>query len=504
MTKPYILSIDEGTTGSTCMVFDQEGAALAKVNHEFTQYFPDPGCVEHDPEEIWSVTLQAVTDAVQEAGLGPKDITAVGITNQRETTVLWDKESGKAEGRAIVWQCRRSADICAEMKKAGQEVIFHEKTGLLLDPYFSGTKLTWVVRHDPERAARARAGELAFGTVDSWLLHKLTGGKVHATDVSNASRTLMFDINRLGWDSELIKILGVGDFILPEVCESSHIFGYTDPDSFLGIEAPVAGIAGDQQAALFGQACFRPGMTKNTYGTGSFVLMNIGEVPRLSQRGILTTIAWGINGHTYYALEGSIFVTGAAINWLRDGLGMIKNAQEIEPLALSVEDSEGVYFVPAFVGLGAPYWDPQARALMLGMTRGTTRAHLARAVIESMAYQTADVVQLMQRESGVHLKELRVDGGASVMDLLLQIQADLLQVPVRRPVIAETTALGAAMLAGLAMGIWESQEELSARWKMDREALPQSNDAEMKKRYAIWKQAVEKSLGWADILASLD
>jgi len=294
------------------------------------------------------------------------------------------------------------------------------------------------------------------------------------------------------------------EHILPEVCESSHIFGYTDPDSFLGIEAPVAGIAGDQQAALFGQACFRPGMTKNTYGTGSFVLMNIGEVPRLSQRGILTTIAWGINGHTYYALEGSIFVTGAAINWLRDGLGMIKNAQEIEPLALSVEDSDGVYFVPAFVGLGAPYWDPQARALMLGMTRGTTRAHLARAVIESMAYQTADVVQLMQQESGVHLQELRVDGGASVMDLLLQIQADLLRVPVRRPVIAETTALGAAMLAGLAMGIWESQEELSARWKMDREALPQSNDAEMKKRYAIWKQAVEKSLGWADILASLD
>ncbi len=504
MTEPHILAIDQGTTGSTCMIFDREGSPLAKANHEFTQYFPEPGCVEHDPEEIWSVTLRAVVDSMQQASLGAKDISAVGITNQRETTVLWDRESGRAEGRAIVWQCRRSADICTELKKAGRETVFHNKTGLLLDPYFSGTKLTWIMRHDPERAARARAGELAFGTVDSWLLQKLTGGQVHATDVSNASRTLMFDIQSRQWDPELIEILGVGDFILPEVCESSHVFGTTDPNAFLGIEAPVAGIAGDQQAALFGQACFRPGMTKNTYGTGSFVLMNIGPVPKLSQRGILTTIAWGLGGQTIYALEGSIFVTGAAIQWLRDGMGIIKTAQEIEPLALQVDDTDGVYFVPAFVGLGAPYWDPQARALMLGMTRGTSRAHLARAVIESMAYQTTDVVQLMQQESGVNLKELRVDGGASVMDLLLQIQADLLRVPVRRPVIPETTAQGAAMLAGLALGIWKDQEELSALWKMDREALPRANELEMKKRYSIWKQAVEKSLGWADILASLD
>ncbi len=504
MTEPYILAIDQGTTGSTCMIFDRSGASLAKANHEFTQYFPEPGCVEHDPEEIWSVTLRAVVDAMQQASLGAKDIAAVGITNQRETTVVWDRETGRAEGKAIVWQCRRSADICAELKRAGHEHTFHDKTGLLLDPYFSGTKLTWIMRHDPERAARARAGELAFGTIDCWLLNKLTGGRVHATDVSNASRTLMFDIGRRQWDPELIGILGVGDFVLPEVCESSHVFGTTDPNAFLGIEAPVAGIAGDQQAALFGQACYKPGMTKNTYGTGSFVLMNIGPVPKMSQRGILTTIAWGLDGQTTYALEGSIFVTGAAIQWLRDGLGVIQTAKEIEPLALEVDDTDGVYFVPAFVGLGAPYWDPQARALMLGMTRGTSRAHLARAVIESMAYQTADVVQLMQQESGVNLSELRVDGGASVMDLLLQIQADLLRVPVRRPVIPETTAQGAAMLAGLAMGVWGSQEELADIWKLDREALPQPNEAEMKKRYGIWKQAVEKSLGWADIVGNLD
>ncbi len=504
MTEPYILAIDQGTTGSTCMVFDRTGKPRAKVNHEFTQHFPEPGCVEHDPEEIWSVTLRAVADAMQAGGLGPRDIAGVGITNQRETTVLWDRETGRAEGRAIVWQCRRSADICSELKRAGREAAFHDATGLLLDPYFSGTKLTWVMRHDAARAARARAGQLAFGTVDSWILHKLTGGRVHATDVSNASRTLMFDIHARRWDNELIDILGVGDFVLPEVCESSHIYGHTDPDSFLGIEAPVAGIAGDQQAALFGQACFQPGMTKNTYGTGSFVLMNIGEVPKLSQRGILTTIAWGLGGRTFYALEGSIFVTGAAIQWLRDGLGIIHTAQEIEPLARQAEDTEGVYFVPAFVGLGAPYWDPQARALMLGMTRGTTRAHLARAVIESMAFQTADVVHLMQQESGVELAELRVDGGASVMDLLLEIQADLLRVPVRRPVVPETTAQGAAMLAGLALGVWGSQEELAALWKMDREALPRANEPEMKRRHAIWKQAVEKSLGWADIVAIQD
>ncbi|MHB8781627.1 MAG: glycerol kinase GlpK [Candidatus Geothermincolia bacterium] len=500
MNEAFILAIDQGTTGSTCMVFDADGRTRAKANHEFKQYFPEPGLVEHDPDEIWSVTLRAVVDAMQQAELGPRDITAVGITNQRETAVLWDAESGRAIGRAIVWQDRRSADICTELREAGHEPLFRERTGLLLDPYFSGTKLSWIKRHDAERARLTEAGQLAFGTIDSWLLHRLTGGKVHATDVSNASRTLLFNINTRAWDDELIRLLGAGGFILPEVCESSHLFGHTDPESFLGIEAPISGIAGDQQAALFGQCCFDPGMTKNTYGTGSFVLMNIGETPKLSQRGLLTTIAWGIRGKTYYALEGSIFITGAAINWLRDGLRLIKDAKEIEPLARKVADTEGVYFVPALVGMGAPYWDPQARAVLIGMTRGTNRSHVARAVIESMAFQTADVVELMQRESGVTLSELRVDGGASVMDLLLQTQADLLRVPVRRPAVTETTALGAALLAGLGVGLWNGVDELKTRWKMEREALPLADEAQVAHRYAIWRRAVEKSLGWAEVL----
>jgi len=499
MPKAAILSIDEGTTSTRCMCFGPDQRVLSSVQYEFEQCFPQPGWVEHRPEEIWEATLRAAAEAVSQAGLKPSDVAAVGVTNQRETTVLWEREGGRVVRPAIVWQCRRSSDICARLKEEGCEEEVHEKTGLLLDPYFSGTKLSWVMENEPETARRAQAGELAFGTMDSFLLHRMTGGKVHATDYSNASRTLLFNLQTLGWDPGLADILGVPLSLLPEVRESSGVFGVTDPSRFAGIEAPVAGIAGDQQAALFGQCCFYPGMTKNTYGTGSFVLMNIGKEPRLSRRGLLTTVAWGLNGEVSYALEGAIFVTGAAIQWLRDGLGIIGHASETNDLAAAVPDTGGVYFVPAFVGLGAPYWDPEARALAIGMTRGTNRSHLARAVVESMAYQTADVVALMQEESGVELKELRVDGGASVMPLLLQFQADLLGVRVRRPVIAETTALGAALLAGLAVGIWKGLDEIEERWALDREATPSTDRRRMQSLHQGWKKAVQRSLGWAAV-----
>ncbi len=493
-----VLAIDQGTTGTKCTCFDRDQRPLSSASLEFTQHFPQPGWVEHDAEEIWETTLEAARQALREAGAAPEDVAAVGITNQRETTVVWERESGRPVRKAIVWQCRRSADICRRCVESGLGETFHRKTGLVLDPYFSGTKLTWIMENEPHIARRAPSGELCFGTIDSWLLFRLTGGRVHASDVSNASRTLLFNIHDLAWDEELARACGVPMSMLPEVRESSGIFGETDPAAFLGISAPVAGIAGDQQAALFGQACFRPGMTKNTYGTGSFVLMNIGGEPRISQRGMLTTIAWSIGGEVTYALEGSIFITGAAVNWLRDGLRIISEVSEIDELAASVEDTGGVYFVPAFVGLGAPYWDPRARALLIGMTRGTNRAHVARAVIESMALQTADVVEAMVAETGVALKELRVDGGASVMDMLLQYQADLLGVPVRRPIVSETTSLGAALLAGLAVGIWKDLEEIEERWQLDREALPDPGAAErVRAMRRDWKRAVERSMGWA-------
>ena len=492
-----VLAIDQGTTGTKCMCFDCDQRSLGTASLEFTQHFPHPGWVEHDAEEIWESTREAARRALQEAGAAPRDVAAVGITNQRETTVIWERETGRPVRKAIVWQCRRSADICRRFLEKGLGDTFHRKTGLVLDPYFSGSKLTWVMENEPDIARRAEAGELCFGTIDSWLLFRLTGGSVHATDVSNASRTLIFNIHDLAWDEELAEACGVPAAMLPKVRESSGVFGETDPGAFLGIRAPVAGIAGDQQAALFGQACFRPGMTKNTYGTGSFVLMNIGGEPSLSRKGMLTTVAWSIGGEVTYALEGSIFITGAAVNWLRDGLGIISEVSEVEELAASVEDTGGVYFVPAFVGLGAPYWDPRARALLIGLTRGTGRAHVARAAIESMALQTADVVETMVAETGVALKELRVDGGASVMDLLLQYQADLLGVPVRRPVVSETTSLGAALLAGLATGIWKNMEEIEERWQVDREALPNPAGAErVKVMRRDWRRAVERSLGW--------
>jgi glycerol kinase len=492
-----ILAIDQGTTGTKCICYDRDQQPLSSVSHEFKQYYPQPGWVEHDAEEIWERTCASAQQALREAGAGPADIAAVGITNQRETTVLWDRATGRPVRKAIVWQCRRSADICQRLKTEGREETIRNKTGLVIDPYFSGTKLTWVMENEPEIARRAEAGELCFGTIDSWLLYRLTGGRVHATDVSNASRTLLFNIGDLAWDPELAGICGVPMSILPEVKESSGIFGETDPEAFLGVNAPIAGVAGDQQAALFGQACFHPGMTKNTYGTGSFVLMNIGGEVRLSKKGMLTTVAWSMGGEATYAMEGAIFITGAAVNWLRDGLEIIKDVSEIDELAAEVEDSGGVYFVPAFVGLGAPYWDPQARALLIGMTRGTGRAHIARAVVESMALQTADVVDVMREESGIPLKELRVDGGASVMDMLLQYQADLLEVPVRRPVVSETTSLGAALLAGLAIGFWKSVEEVEARWRLDREALPDPGSADrVRVMRGDWKRAVERSLDW--------
>ena len=493
-----ILAIDEGTTGTKCICFDRDQQPLSSVSLEFKQYYPQPGWVEHDAEEIWERTCEAARQALGEAGAAPADVAAVGITNQRETAVIWDRDTGKPVRKAIVWQCRRSADICRRCIDKGLEDIVREKTGLVLDPYFSGTKLTWVMENEPEIARRAEAGELCFGTIDSWLIYRLTGGRVHATDVSNASRTLLFNIRDLTWDPELAGMCAVPMSMLPEVKESCGIFGETDPEAFLGIAAPISGVAGDQQAALFGQACFHPGMTKNTYGTGSFVLMNIGGEPRSSEKGMLTTIAWSMGGQVTYAMEGAIFITGAAVNWLRDGLKIIDKASEIDELAAQVEDTGGVYFVPAFVGLGAPYWDPEARALLIGMTRGTGRAHIARAVIESMALQTAEVVEVMREETGIPLKELRVDGGASVMDMLLQYQADLLGVPVRRPVISETTSLGAALLAGLATGFWKSTGEVEERWKLGREALPDASAAtRVTQMRRDWKRAVERSLDWA-------
>ncbi len=493
-----VLAIDEGTTGTKCICFDRDQKPLSSVSLEFQQYYPQPGWVEHDAEEIWERTREAARRALDEAGAAPEDVAAVGITNQRETTVIWDRASGRPVRKAIVWQCRRSAEICRRCMDDGLEDMVRDRTGLVLDPYFSGTKLTWVMENEPDIARRAEAGELCFGTIDSWLIHRLTAGRVHATDVSNASRTLLFNIRDLAWDPELAAICAVPMSMLPEVRESCGVFGETDAEAFLGVTAPIAGVAGDQQAALFGQACFRPGMTKNTYGTGSFVLMNIGSEPRFSGKGLLTTVAWAMEGKTTYALEGAIFITGAAVNWLRDGLQIIEHVSEIDELAARVEDTGGVYFVPALVGLGAPHWDPRARALLIGMTRGTGRAHIARAVIESMALQTADVVEVMQEEAGIPLKELRVDGGASVMEMLLRYQADLLGVPVRRPVISETTALGAALLAGLATGFWKSLEEIEERWKLDREALPDKGTAErVRIMRRDWKRAVERSLDWA-------
>jgi glycerol kinase len=498
MEKGYILAIDQGTTGSTVLVFDGAGEVCGRAGAEFPQYYPRPAWVEHDPEELWTVTLKVVTEALQQAGADPAAVRAIGIANQRETALLWDRRSGMPVARAVVWQDRRTARLCDELKQEGLEPLWQQKTGLLIDPYFSATKVHWLLENIDGLRSRADAGEIVFGTVDSWLVWKLTGGKCHVTDYSNASRTLLYNIHQLDWDDEILARFDIPRHMLPTVKPSSCVYGETDPRVFFGHRVPIAGIAGDQQAALFGQACYRRGLAKNTYGTGSFLLMNIGREAVTSRQRLLTTIAWGIGDEPVeYALEGSIFITGAAIQWLRDGLGVIASAAESEQLATSLAGNDGVYFVPALTGLGAPHWDPYARGLIIGLTRGTGRAHLARAALESIAYQTRDVVEAMSRESGIQLRELRADGGAVANRFLMQFQSDLLGVPVEVPVITETTALGAACLAGLAVGFWASREELAERWRVARRYEPKMAPAQREELQARWRQAVERSLGWA-------
>ncbi|PZN09466.1 glycerol kinase GlpK [Thermaerobacter composti] len=493
----YVLALDQGTTSSRAILFDRQGSIVAVRNQEFRQIYPRPGWVEHDPLDIWDSQIAVAKAVLKEAGASPADVAAIGVTNQRETTVVWDRETGEPVHNAIVWQDRRTADLCGDLKRRGREALFREKTGLVIDPYFSGTKIAWLLDHVPGLRQRAERGEVLFGTVDAWLVWKLTGGRVHLTDYSNASRTLIFNIHTLDWDEELLDELGIPRAMLPEVRPSSQVYGETDPALFGG-PIPIAGIAGDQQAALFGQACFRPGMAKNTYGTGAFVLMHTGERPARSEHGLITTVAWGIDGKVEYALEGSIFIAGAVVQWLRDELKIIDKAADTEPLARSVEDTGGVYLVPAFAGLGAPYWDPYARGTIVGITRGTGRAHLARAALESIAYQTRDVLGAMEADSGLTLSALRVDGGAVVNDFLMQFQADVLGVPVDRPVVNETTALGAAYLAGLAVGFWKSREEIEQFWQRDRRFEPAMPEDVRERLYAGWRRAVERAKGWEE------
>jgi glycerol kinase len=491
-----IVAIDAGTTGMTVLVVDEEGAVLGKGYREFPQRFPEPGWVEHDPEDWWKALLPSANAALQAAGTSAADVTGVGITNQRETTVVWDRRTLQPVHPAIVWQDRRTAEACDILRDEGWDPRIRERTGLMLDPYFSGTKVAWILDHVPGAREEAEAGRLAFGTVDSYLLARLTGGAIHATDRTNASRTMLYDIHRLEWDGEILERLGLPPSLLPAIQGSGGRFGPVDPDLFLGISAPVSGMAGDQQAALFGQACFEPGATKNTYGTGSFVLMHTGDIAAPSPSGLITTLAGGGPDEAAYALEGSIFVTGAAIQWLRDGLRILERSDQAEGLARSVPDAGGVYFVPALTGLGAPWWDPYARGTLVGITRGTTRSHVVRAAVEAMAFQTRDVVDAMRTDAGVTLTELKADGGASAMDLLLEFQADLLGVPVRRSATQETTALGAAYLAGLTEGVWSSTDELASHWRADREFWP-GNPEIAEERYRGWRRAVERSLAWA-------
>ncbi len=491
----YLLALDQGTTSSRAILFGLDGSVVSVARQEFEQYFPHDGWVEHDAGEIWQSQLDTAREAIREAGTGPEDIVAIGITNQRETTVLWDRSTGDPLYRAIVWQDRRAATLTDRMKDDGLEPMIREKTGLVLDPYFSGGKLAWILDNVSGVRERADSGEVCFGTVDSWLMYCLSDGRIHATDVSNASRTLLFNIHDLSWDSELLEIFSIPAAVLPSVHPSADRFCDTNPALF-GKAIPITGVAGDQQAALFGQACFEPGMAKNTYGTGAFVVMNTGPKPVLGE-GVITTIGWQIKGQQpQYALEGSIFVAGAAVQWLRDGLGLIKEASEIEQLAASVPDTGGVYFVPALVGLGAPYWDPYARGTIVGLTRGTNRAHLARAVLEAMAYQTCDAIEAMQEASGIALQELRVDGGAAVNDLMLQMQADILGTPVLRPRVTETTALGAAYLAGIGVGLLD-QDTITSQWALDRRFEASMPSGERDVLCSGWKRAVDRSLNWA-------
>ena len=492
---PYILALDQGTTSSRAIVFDQHLQIRALAQREFTQIFPQPGWVEHDGREIWSSQLSVAVEALAQAGLTPADLAAIGITNQRETILLWERSSGLPLYNAIVWQDRRTAPLCERLRSEGLEPLFTAKTGLLLDPYFSGTKLAWLLDHIPGARMRAEAGELACGTIDSWLAWNLSAGALHITDVSNASRTLLFNIHTLEWDDDLLRILDIPRALLPKIVDSSAIYGNT-AGQLLAARVPIAGIAGDQQAALFGQGCFTPGMAKNTYGTGCFMLMQTGTQPVLSQNKLLTTVAWRIGGVNEYALEGSVFIAGAAVQWLRDGLGIIRTSGEVEALAASVPDNGGVVLVPAFAGLGAPHWDPSARGTIVGLSRGTTAGHIARATLESIAFQSADLLIAMEADAGIQLRELRVDGGATRNRLLMQFQADLLRVPVVRPQIMETTALGAAALAGLAVGVWPDRETLASLWQAEETFTPARPSNEMSAVQGRWQRALERAKNW--------
>jgi glycerol kinase len=494
--KKFILALDQGTTSSRAIIFDNNGLPVSTVQKEFTQYYPKPGWVEHDPEEIWKSQSGVALNALKKAGIDAKNIAAVGITNQRETTIVWNRLTGKPVYNAIVWQDRRTAKFCDELKGKGLAGKIQQKTGLIIDAYFSATKVKWILDNVKGARKQAENGQLAFGTVDTWLVWNLTKGKQHISDVSNASRTMLFNINTLSWDKDLLKIFDIPASLLPEVRSSSEEYGKTS--GLFSTPVPVAGIAGDQQAALFGQMCIKPGMVKNTYGTGCFMMMNIGNKPIRSKSRLLTTVGWKIGNETVYALEGSIFIAGAVVQWLRDGLGIISKSADVEKLASKVKDSEGVYFVPAFAGLGAPHWDQHARGTLVGITRGTTSSHIARASLDSIAYQTLEVLEAMQKDSGIKISELRVDGGATVNNILMQFQSDLLRINVVRPKITETTALGAAYLAGLAVGYWGSIKDIRDQWQVDRQFKPGISQAAVRAHVKGWKRAVNAAKSWAD------
>jgi glycerol kinase len=496
--KKYILALDQGTTSSRAIIFDKDGQIIKIAQNEFTQYYPKPGWVEHDPMEIWGTQSGVASQVLETAGIRSEEIATIGITNQRETTVVWDKTTGRPVYNAIVWQCRRTAGLCDELKERGLEGYIRENTGLVIDAYFSGTKIKWILDNVEGARERAERGDLLFGTIDTWLIWNLTRGEVHVTDYSNAARTMIYNIKDLCWDENLLEELEIPASMLPEVRPSSEIYGWTDPHIFGGAGIPISGIAGDQQAALFGQACFEAGMAKNTYGTGCFMLMNTGEKIVPSKKGLLTTIAWGVDGKVEYALEGSIFVAGAVVQWLRDEMKLISTAAESEYFAQKVQDSNGVYLVPAFVGMGAPYWDSYARGTMVGLTRGANRNHIIRAALESIAYQTRDVLEAMEEDSGIKLRTLKVDGGAVANNFLMQFQADILGVDVYRPDIIETTALGAAYLAGLGVGFWTDKDEIAKRWKVDRVFKPEMEVERQEILYQGWRKAVERSLKWAE------
>lgn len=492
----YVMALDAGTTSNRCILFDKSGKICSVAQREFTQYFPQPGWVEHDADEIWASQLGVAVEAMTKIGASAEDIAAIGITNQRETAIVWDKETGEPIYHAIVWQCRRTSEYCDQLKEKGLTEVYRKKTGLVIDAYFSGTKVKWILDHVPGARERAQKGELLFGTVETWLIWKLTKGAVHVTDYSNASRTMLFNINTLKWDEEILEELEIPACMLPKVCPSSCVYGMTD-SAYFGAPIPIGGAAGDQQSALFGQTCFQAGEAKNTYGTGCFLLMNTGEKPVFSENGLVTTIAWGLDGKVNYALEGSIFVAGASIQWLRDEMKLIDSASESEEMAQRVEDTNGCYVVPAFTGLGAPHWDQYARGTIVGLTRGVNKYHVIRATLESIAYQVHDVLEAMKADSGIVLSTLKVDGGASANDFLMQTQADVIQAPVERPVCVETTAMGAAYLAGLAVGYWKNKEDVMKNWKKDCTFEPKISEKDREKRIRGWNKAVTYAYGWA-------